>query len=787
VQLREFYIYFTLRIWYNHCLNPKNLTAKTGGKKNMLTEKDLAYIAKTCQVQMHQAHNVIQMLEEGMTVPFISRYRKEKTNNLDELGVNKINENYGYVKELNDRKETVLKTIDSQGKLTDELKKKIEETYSKTELEDIYLPYKPKRRTKATIAKEKGLEPLAVSILDETVPEPVGVLAEPYISEENQVNSVVEAAEGAGHIIAEQFSENAALRKRIRKEIAENGTVVVSVTKDWEKGRSKFEQYYDFNEAVKSMPSHRILAIRRGETEKVLKIKIKCDKEGLQKKFRSMLFKDNHPRYDFLDKVWEDAMDRLLLPSIEQDIQMEMKKRADEEAINVFASNLETLLLSPPAGNLRVLGVDPGFRTGCKLVVLDETGKLLETGTIYPTKPMERIEEAAQKMKELIDKYQVTAVAIGNGTASRETRAFFKSVVADNVIVSVISEAGASVYSASEAGREEFPDQDVTVRGAVSIGRRFQDPLAELVKIDPKSIGVGQYQHDVNQSFLKSKLDQVVSSVVNRVGVELNTASYHLLKYVSGIGSTLAKNIVQFRNENGMFKNREALNNVRMFGARAFQQSAGFLRIRSGENLLDATGIHPESYFIVQHMCKNSDVPITQLIRNKSLISKLEPGDYITDDFGIPTIRDILKELETPGRDPREDFEVFEFEEGVETLEDLEEGMILKGVVTNVTRFGAFVDIGVHQDGLVHISELSHQYTTNPEQVISVGAKVKVKVLKVDAQLKRIHLSIKALQEPPQDRKKNKKTRHRKQQPPPPKKDRTQELIESLKAKWGAK
>lgn len=753
----------------------------------MLTEKNLAYIAKTCQVQLHQAHNVIQMLEEGMTVPFISRYRKEKTNNLDELGVNKINENYGYVKELNDRKETVLKTIDSQGKLTDELKKKIEETYSKTDLEDIYLPYKPKRRTKATIAKEKGLEPLALSILDETVPDAVGVLAGPYISEEKKVNSIEEAAEGAGHIIAEQFSENAALRKKIRKEIAENGTVVVSVTKDWEKERSKFEQYYNYNEAVKSMPSHRILAIRRGETEKVLKIKIECDKKGLQQKFRSMLFKNTHPRYDFLDKVFEDALDRLLLPSIEQDIRMEMKKQADEEAINVFASNLETLLLSPPVGNLRVMGVDPGYRTGCKLVVLDETGKLLETSTIYPTKPREKIEAATQTVKELIDKYQVAAVAIGNGTASRETRAFFKSVVPDNVIVSVISEAGASVYSASEAGREEFPDQDVTVRGAVSIGRRFQDPLAELVKIDPKSIGVGQYQHDVNQSLLKSKLDQVVSSVVNRVGVELNTASYHLLKYVSGIGATLAKNIVQYRDENGMFKNRETLNNVRMFGARAFQQGAGFLRIRSGENPLDTTGIHPESYFIVQHMCKNSDLPITQLIRNKPLISEIKPEDYVTDEFGIPTVQDILKELETPGRDPRKDFEVFEFEEGVETLEDLEEGMKLKGVVTNVTRFGAFVDIGVHQDGLVHISELSHQYTTNPEQVISVGDKVKVKVLKVDHQLKRIQLSIKALQEPPQNRKKNKRSRHGKKEPPPQKRDRTEELIDSLKTKWGAK
>jgi len=750
----------------------------------MLTEKDLLFIAETCQVKPHQAHNVIEMVSEGMTVPFISRYRKEKTGNLDEVSVLKLKESYEYMTELNDRKETVLKTIESQGKLTDELKKKIENTYSKTELEDIYLPYKPKRRTKATIAKEKGLEPLAQAIMDESTVETVEALSQPFISEEKGVNSIEEAAEGAGHIIAEMFSENAQLRQKIRKNIAESGTVCVSVTKEWEKERSKFEQYYDYSESVKSMPSHRVLAMRRGETEKVLKIRIECDKENLQQKYRTMLFKTDHPRSEFLDKVFEDTLNRLVLPSLEQDIHMEMKKNADEDAINVFASNLEKLLLSPPAGNLRVLGVDPGYRTGCKLVVLDETGKLLDTATIFPTKPQEKTEEAKKVVNEFIDKYKVKAVAIGNGTASRETRLFFKNVVSEDIIVSVISEAGASVYSASQEGREEFPDQDVTVRGAVSIGRRFQDPLAELVKIDPKSIGVGQYQHDVNQSRLKSKLDQVVSSVVNRVGVELNTASYHLLKYVSGIGSTLAKNIVQFRNENGMFKNREALNQVRMFGAKAFLQSAGFLRIRGGENPLDSTGIHPESYFIVQNMCKNSDVDIPQIIRNKSIITSIKPEEYISGEFGLPTIRDILKELETPGRDPRQDFEVFEFEEGVETLDDLVEGMTLKGVVTNVTRFGAFVDIGVHQDGLVHISELSHQYITNPEQAISVGEKVKVKVISVDHQLKRIQLSIKALQDPP---KRSRNRHHRKKSPSEPKRDRTEDLINSLKAKWGAK
>lgn len=751
----------------------------------MLNDKDITFISTKCDTRFDQAKNVVAMLLEGMTVPFISRYRKERTGDLDEEKVNLVNEQFEYVKELNERKETVLKTIDQQGKLTDELRKKIEATYSKTELEDIYLPYKPKRRTKATVAKEKGLEPLALSILDENFTGSVEELAATFVSEEKGVASAEDAIEGAGHIVAEQFSENADLRKKARKDMFEKGVLFVSVTKDFEESRTKYEQYYDYNEPVKSLPSHRILAIRRGETEKVLKSKIEINREELQEKIKSLLYTTSHPNEEYLDRFLEDAMKRLVLPSIELDIQAELKKVADLEAIGVFAANLEKLLLSSPAGNLRVLGVDPGYRTGCKLIALDETGKLLDNTAIYPTKPFEKTEEAEKVVKEFLEKYKIEAVAIGNGTASRETLTFFKKIVPGDVIVMVVSEAGASVYSASEAGREEFPEKDVTVRGAVSIGRRFQDPLSELVKIEPKSIGVGQYQHDVNQGLLKQKLDTVVALVVNRVGVELNTASYHLLKYVSGIGETLAKNIVQYRNEHGLYKRREEILDVRMFGAKAFQQSAGFLRLRNGDNLLDSTGIHPESYFIVENMCVKTGNKIDQLVRSRDVISAINPEEYVTGDFGLPTVRDILKELESPGRDPRQDFEVFEFEEGVETIDDLEEGMVLRGVVTNVTRFGAFVDIGVHQDGLVHISELSNQFVTNPEDVISVEDKVKVKVIKIDAELKRIQLSIKALQEPPQKRrpKPKKKRPNRPQRPQPPKED----PIESLKKKWGAR
>jgi len=751
----------------------------------MFNDRDLSYIARQCDARLDQAVSVVAMLEEGMTVPFISRYRKEKTGDLDEEKVNRVNEQYEYVKELNERKETVLKTIAQQGKLTDDLKKKIEETYSKTELEDLYLPYKPKRRTKATIAKEKGLEPLALAILDELFAGSIDEYAAGFISEEKGVQSVEEAIEGAGHIIAEIYSENADLRKQARQEMFEKGILRVSVTKEFEGVRSKFEQYYDYHEPVKSMPSHRVLAIRRGEAEKVLKSNIDIDEQSVQDKIKHLAFPVNHIRALLLETFLADAMKRLVLPSIEQDIQMELKKTSDLEAISVFAANLENLLLASPLGNRRVLGVDPGFRTGCKLVVLDETGKLLDYTAIFPTKPQERTEEAKKIVLALIDKHHIEAVAIGNGTASRETFTFFKEVVPKEVIVSVTSEAGASVYSASEAGREEFPDHDVTVRGAISIGRRFQDPLAELVKIDPKSIGVGQYQHDVNQALLKQKLDTVVALVVNRVGVELNTASYHLLRYVSGIGDTLARNIVSYRNENGLFRKRDDILHVRMFGPKAFQQSAGFLRIREGENPLDATGIHPESYFIVQNMSQARVIEIKDLIRNRDTISHIKPEEFVSGEFGLPTIKDILKELETPGRDPRQDFELFEFADGVEAIEDLYEGMVLKGVVTNVTNFGAFVDIGVHQDGLVHISELSQRYIKSPEEVVAVGDKVKVKVIKVDPELKRIQLSIKALQDPPppRPRPQQDKGKMNKERPKPPRED----PIESLKRKWGAR
>lgn len=755
------------------------LFSESGG--TMLNDKDINYIAQKCDVRFDQAQNVAAMLLEGMTVPFISRYRKERTGNLDEEKVNLVNENFEYVNELNERKETVLKTIDQQGKLDDELRKKIEETYSKTELEDIYLPYKPKRRTKATAAREKGLEPLALAILDEHFQGSVEELAATFIAEEKGVNSAAEAIEGAGHIIAEKFSENTELRKKVRNDMFEKGILYVSVTPDFENSRTKYEQYYDYKEPVKSMPSHRILAIRRGETEKVLKSKIEIDSELLQDKIKSLVISASHPNESYLEQFLEDAMKRLVLPSIELDIQAELKKQADLEAIGVFASNLEQLLLAPPAGGMRVLAADPGYRTGCKIVALGETGKLLDNTTIYPTKPLEKTVEAEKIIKDIMEKHGIEAVIIGNGTASRETLAFFKKIVPSDVIVMVVSEAGASVYSASEAGREEFPTHDVTVRGAVSIGRRFQDPLAELVKIDPKSIGVGQYQHDVNQGLLKQKLDTVVSLVVNRVGVELSTASYHLLKYVSGIGETLAKNIVQYRDEHEIFRKREDLLAVRMFGPKAFQQSAGFLRLRNGDNLLDSTGIHPESYFIVENMCLKMGKETGELVRNKELIAAIKPEDYVTADFGLPTIRDILKELETPARDPRKDFEVFAFEEGVETIADLAEGMVLKGVATNVTRFGAFVDIGVHQDGLVHISELSNRFITHPEEVISVGDKVRVKVIKIDPELKRIQLSIKALQEPPKRNHQPQRKRPRQEQV------KKEDPLESLKRKWGAR
>ncbi|NOY22923.1 MAG: RNA-binding transcriptional accessory protein [Acidobacteria bacterium] len=708
----------------------------------MLNGKDRKWLMGEAWISAPQVEAVEELLAQGCTVPFIARYRKEKTGGLDEVAILSVEEGLSYLKELSDRKVTVLKTIEEQGKLTPELRGKIEAIHGKQELEDLYLPFKPKRRTKGTMAREQGLAPLANEILSGSGSGLEG-LASKFVNPERGVETVEAALAGAGYIVAELFSENADFRKRVRDFVSRKGVLVSQAAKEWVDKRSKFEQYYDYREAVSMIPSHRMLAIRRGEREKVLRTKLEVDRAFIGRLESERMLPVSHPYREWLAVVLDDALIRLVLPSIELDIRGELKKRADEEAVSVFAANLEKLLLAAPAGTIPVLGVDPGYRTGCKIVALNATGKLLAHDVIYPTKPREDTETSGKKALSLIKEYGLKAVAIGNGTASRETEAFFRSVVPDGTVVAVVSESGASVYSASNVAREEFPEHDVTVRGAVSIGRRFQDPLSELVKIDPKAIGVGQYQHDVNQALLKRKLDSTVVSVVNRVGVDVNTASRHLLSYVSGIGETLAGNIVSHRDENGPFQSRESLKTVRMFGPKAFQQSAGFLRIRNGETPLDNTGIHPESYELVRKMAKLAGVKVDALIQNDEVLDEFPIEKLVTDAFGLPTLRDIVKELKVPGRDPREKYEPFEFAEGIETLADLKEEMILNGIVTNVTDFGAFVDIGVHQDGLVHVSQLSNRFVKSPKDVVSVGDRVKVKVISVDRELKRISLSMK--------------------------------------------
>jgi len=711
----------------------------------MLNTKDRQWVAAKAEITEQQVNAITELLADGSTVPFIARYRKEKTGGLDEVSILLVEEGLSYLKELNERKTTVVKTIEEQGKLTLELKQKIESIHVKQELEDLYLLFKPRRRTKGMIAREQGLAPLADAILSGSGSELADLAAE-FVNVEKGVETAETALSGACYIVAELFSENADFRKRVRDFVYRKGVLESMAVKDWEGKRSKYEQYYEYREMASAIPSHRVLAIRRGEREKVLKTKLEVDRELIARLEGERMIPVSHPYREWLGVVLDDALVRLVLPSIELDIRGEMKKRADDEAISVFAANLEKLLLAAPAGNIPVLGVDPGYRTGCKIVALDGTGKLLAHDVIYPTKPREDTEGSRNKTLALMKKHGLKAVAIGNGTASRETEAFIRSIVDEGIVVIVVSESGASVYSASDVAREEFPDCDLTVRGAVSIGRRFQDPLSELVKIDPKAIGVGQYQHDVNQALLKRKLDTTVVSVVNRVGVDVNIASRHLLSYVSGIGETLATNIVAHRDENGPFQNRKGLKTVRMFGPKAFQQSAGFLRIRNGETPLDNTGIHPESYQLVTKMAMSAGIKSNELIQNDKILDKLPLEKLISDDFGLPTLRDIVKELKAPGRDPREKFEPFEFAAGIESLADLEEGMILNGIVTNVTDFGAFVDIGVHQDGLVHVSQLSNKFVKSPKDVVSVGDRIKARVVSVDTELKRISLSMKELE-----------------------------------------
>ena len=710
----------------------------------------LLHIAKTLNVPLKGLVAVIELLDEGGTVPFISRYRKEATGNLDEVQILAIQENLASFRELASRRETILRTIESQGKLTGELRARIEGTLDRNELEDLYLPYKPKRRTKAIIAREKGLEPLALSIWNQQAAEmPLGEFAATFINAELGVASAAEALEGARHIIAEMISDEAALRKTLREMLLTEGVIVSTRNESGVDEQEKFKMYYDYREPVAKIPSHRMLAIRRGETENILYFNIEIDPERPLGFLKQSILRESGEWTPQLELAIQDCYKRLLNLSIQSEVRLELKQRADKEAIRVFRENLANLLLAPPAGQLSVLALDPGIRTGCKIAVVDETGKFLDHSVIYPHQPKNDFTGSSRILKELIERYNVRAIAIGNGTASRETEAFVRDFFRDNGFDSIFSvsvnESGASIYSASDIARQEFPDLDVTVRGAISIARRLQDPLAELVKIDPKSIGVGQYQHDVDQSQLQKSLQTVIESCVNRVGVDLNTASWALLRYVAGITERTAQKIVEFRNDNGKFRSRVQLTAVPGVGPKTFEQAAGFLRIRGGDNPLDATGVHPESYALVEQIAGSVGVPITQIIQNPALLGNVKKEGL---NAGSYTLHDILEELKKPGRDPRDKFVAPKFNEDVRTIADLQPGMQLEGVVTNVTKFGAFVDVGVHQDGLVHISELSTRYIQDPNEAVKVGEIVKVQVISADAKTKRIALSIKALQAP---------------------------------------
>lgn len=686
----------------------------------------------------------IRLLDEGATVPFISRYRKEVTGNLDEVQIINIKNEIERQRQLEQRRESILKSIESQGKLTPELANSIYDAETLSKLEDLYLPFKPRRRTKATIAREKGLEPLANFILEQKS-NLVFEEAEKYLSDEKEVKSVLEALQGARDIIAEIISEDAIIRETIREQFKKTATIKSRVIKGKEEAGEKFEDYFEWEEKLASCPSHRMLAMRRGEKEDILILDITIDNEEALNLIERKVITSRSECANQLKEAIEDGYKRLLQPSIEAEMRLFTKQQADEKAIVVFADNLRELLLASPLGQKSILALDPGFKSGCKVVALNKEGKLLEDTVIYPHEPQRRLVEAEMVVLAFCQKYNLEAIAIGNGTASRETEQFVRNidVLPKSIPVIVVSEAGASVYSASDVAREEFPDKDVTVRGAVSIGRRLADPLAELVKIDPKSIGVGQYQHDVDQTHLKNKLDEVVSSCVNAVGVELNTASKELLSYVSGIGPTLAQNIISYRNEKGEFKSRKQLMDVSRMGEKVFEQCAGFLRIRAGIHPLDKSAVHPESYHIVEKMATDLNCSIDDLIEQKDLRKKINLQNYITETIGLPTLKDILNELEKPGRDPRKSFEIFSFDENVHEISDLREGMRLPGIVTNVTNFGAFVDVGVHQDGLVHISQLSDAFVDDPNKIVKVGQKVWVNVTEVDAKRKRIALSMK--------------------------------------------
>ncbi|KAA6343291.1 30S ribosomal protein S1 [termite gut metagenome] len=697
-------------------------------------------ISASLGISEKQINSTLSLLKEGATIPFISRYRKEVTGGLDEVQIGNIKEQYDKLCEVSKRKETILKTIEEKGQLTEELRKRIDETWDSTVLEDIYLPYKPKRKTRAEVARQKGLEPLALIILLQNERDLMSKAAQ-FLTDE--VENVEEALKGARDIIAEQVSEDERARNQIRNIFNRQAVITAKVAKGKEEEAIKYRDYFDFSEPLKRCTSHRLLAIRRAEAEGLLKVNITPNDEECVERMERLFIQSKNECGKQVSEAVQDAYKRLLKPSIETEFASFSKEKADAEAIRVFAENLRQLLLAPPLGQKRVLAIDPGYRTGCKVVCLDAQGNLIHNENIYPHPPVDKKTEAASKLKAMVEAYDIQAIAIGNGTASRDTEYFVSKIQFDRQVqVFVVSEQGASIYSASKIARDEFPNYDVTVRGAVSIGRRLMDPLAELVKIDAKSIGVGQYQHDVDQNKLKKSLDQTVENCVNLVGVNLNTASSHLLTYISGLGPQLAQNIVSYRAENGAFTSRKELMKVPRMGAKAYEQCAGFLRILQAANPLDNTAVHPESYHIVEQMAKDLGCSVAELIANKELRLKIDKQKYITPTVGLPTLNDIMQELDKPGRDPRDTIKVFEFDQNVHDINDLKEGMVLPGIVGNITNFGAFVDIGIKENGLVHLSQLAERYVSDPTKVVSIHQHVQVKVLSVDMERKRIQLSM---------------------------------------------
>jgi len=714
-----------------------------------MNDPHIQKIAAELKVQPKQVAATVELLDNEATVPFIARYRKEATGSLDEVAITTIRDRIAQLRELDKRREAIIKSLTERELLTDELKAKIEAAETMAELEDIYLPFKPKRRTRATIARERGLEPLAELIFEQGDIDPEHE-AEAFIDPEKQVETIEDALAGARDIIAEWVAEDTDARAKIRQLYTEEAKITSKLIEGKETEGAKFTDYFEWMEPIKQVPSHRLLAMRRGEAEGILRISIEPSEEGALAILEKLFVDSDNAASRQVKLAVHDGYKRLLAPSMETEIRTESKKAADAEAIRVFAENFRELLMAPPLGRKDMIAIDPGFRTGCKVVCLDTQGKLLENTTIYPHGSDKQKDDAAIEIKALVGKYKTKVIAIGNGTAGRETQSFIRGLdLPDHIKIEMVNESGASVYSASEVAREEFPDYDITVRGAVSIGRRLMDPLAELVKIDAKAIGVGQYQHDVDQTALKHSLDDTVISCVNSVGVEINTASKQLLTYVSGLGPALAQNIVNYRDEHGPFKSRTAIKKVPRLGPKAFEQAAGFLRIADSDNPLDSSAVHPESYEVVETIAADLGCTVGQLMRDDSLRKQIDLQDYVTDKIGLPTLLDIMVELAKPGRDPRPEYESFAFEESVKTIEDLSPGMRLPGIVTNVTNFGAFVDIGVHQDGLIHKSQLADKYVNDPARVIKVHQKVRVTVLTVDNDRKRISLSLRSQPVPP--------------------------------------